>query len=585
MKNEHERQDLELRLIRQIDKAIIQSNLPEIEKLVETVCDFITDYFLDAIYSSFYVHDASGYVIDYISSSSTFSGIVEISENITDDIIVRGTSLVKINEYDSEANMLCVPLQYPEANIFSVFVFVIRGNADDSEVVSTIKRLTTQIQIAFAAIYERTLTRITFDFWKFSSEKQISFDESFNELAKTIPQFFPIFRSYRLTEQPEVTIASTGDILPAATVTGDLIIRGSSRGFHSNEIILRNESISGLFLDSGESFLLIDPSIPIYRDRYLKYTNTKIDFPQSEFVFLLKHEIVEGTKGVANIEFFEQKLPSSMAGFLPAFANNVSLLYALIESKIRSEMLSFRGDSTTMSEYLGQLSGLFKHEFSAHLSGLSGLLHAAEVTLRFSPPNIEIVKNHIEKVHELIGVQGAEIQYLIDNLYNISVKKEVFLKETIDEAYRSFRASNRAILDEIGFSFSSDHIPKDIRVSASGLLQVYIANLFRNSLNSFQKSPRENPNVTAYYHRRPVKTDKYNIWYDCLEFVDNGAGVNRDTLNQLRQFTVGSHFGSHDGMGFALAGLRRLMQELGGIADLDSEEGSFFKVEIWFRRT
>ena len=176
----------------------------------------------------------------------------------------------------------------------------------------------------------------------------------------------------------------------------------------------------------------------------------------------------------------------------------------------------------------------------------------------------------------------------VDELSLLIQKSDVDLVDMCQNALDTFRSANRLEINKIGVKFFLESSESFV-LNVSSSIKIYIMSILDNALKSVEEKAalqgaEYNPTIRiSIASARPPSGSSIKE-YVSISIRDNGLGVTRYQLDELREFRVGRRFRTkYGGRGFGLVAANKFMRELGGWLEVESKESCWFAVTFGFR--
>ena len=441
---------------------------------------------------------------------------------------------------------------------------------------SSLKRLCAQLQIAFETLHSKHLSELERNCWINILDEHVAPEGGFQYFCRVAHEFIPSFGNLAIIEIPYT------NVLAFDKDRNNLYFRGANGGYYHNDPIPITSSITGLlFAKDANPIIDVDPRLNKYKDKFLQY-NSKDLIPTREVAINLADRD-DNLRGVLNFEFYSDvRITKTHVAFLLAARRRLSLIFTALEARRTNAIGGARGEAATMQAYLGNIASAFGHEIFAYTSGISGLLNSIK-----GETSIDHIKTTLDDIGAAHDVQKDFILEFTRKLSTIAELRIISLEELINWTANLFVSAKHIEMGKLPFGINVN-VPEEVLVLASGLLEIYLSSIFENSRRQFirkrEKHPKFVGSIDVGHRGYAVNNRVFSVEYEVIEIVDNGTGVSAGQLAALREGKTGVRFRDDPGLGYALAGARRYMAELGGFLELDSVENASFTVRLGFRK-
>ena len=560
-----QKQKIEIEGVRKIDRLTLSNDYHNVEQAITFSIDLINSV-CDGIFSSrfFIVNDLDCIDIQGVSSTRI------LKQESTDKLSLKRVKFVRnlklFEDFDSAPNFY-IPIQYPTKNLIGIYeIEPIKTNIKKSELSEELRKIlaiVNQIVICVNSLYDNHIRESSRIIWEKCMRKQTSPGNSYEiflkEFNKQLPRFF----------ETNILDHSFSCII-ANTETNIMYMRASTGELPSNLSIPKMSSTTGRALNQSEPIFFTNPRES--SGPFLNFSASQ-EKPICEVVVQIldtNNDII----GLLNYEFLNKRPPRNYMNIVYHISNTLRPIFVALEGKWDNSIYSSRGYERTTALYLGHTGKLVRHETIARLQSIRSVLRAF--------PDKDRLQNDALIAHEEI-MRGAKIieEFIMDTthkLENIAVRRNINVRNMIDRCWGKFFGS-LDIQSPIKISMEN-RVSSDIHIYANDLLEIFIHALFDNSRRMFVNN-RRGGTIRVFVTKEVIEDGADGVEYHQIHIRDNGPGVSKSELEQLREFIPGTRFREdEDGTGYAVVGLQRYLLDLGGHLQLDSVKGRFFDVQI-----
>ncbi len=516
------------------------------------------------------------------------------------------------------ARGVCVvaPIYTPGRHLLCVLVF--RGGSDaeyeklrDPELSAAINGLASQLTIAYRQFERARYHSELHGLWTEFLEHNLAPTVCFRSLARRIPRFLPTFGPLGAVDPSTKTqILMVSETTDDAAGPDHLVIRGTTGKEHGGTRVAIERSISGLLITNPDlPFFCADPTAPNYRHLYRNYFGDPTNRARTELAVRMN---VDGRgKGIINMEsrledafpFLHRQLLMELAGTFGSFA-------AVLEQRLTMNAEMQHSVATSTRNYLEALASTFRHGIATPLASqridtdnlgkqialaeaVSGEIVGASHTRVGLRQLVKELKRLIKKMHtlqqRLFSERQETAQFSADFTNDISGyadEGQLVLREIVNSA---IQLANNCLLGgkarNIRIKILRDHSENSTRIYCSTLVKQHLYSIFHNAVDAInERMNRDRRPGQIIVRISPVEIpagqeDKLNrAWL--VKIRDNGPGVTREQLAELRKFDPGTTFKS-GGHGYGLTAAQRYIASIGGRIELFSELGKYFEVALY----
>jgi len=607
-----ERTDAELELLREIDRAIIDRLDPT--RPVEDRSDSIEEVFLHGLRSlaEMYGLPEPGRCYVYLDDELVPlrgkealrpKGLRRI-ERFAEDSEARLEIISKADDgeatlfaqFPGAETILLQPL-YDGDRLLAVLVFADTECEENSvlsdELAGSVTTVSRQLSIAYDHFMRAEQEERTHKLWNLFLNSDLGPSKCFKELVKMARHAYPRFGPLRLETEPEV------QILVVERTDEDephfMTIRGTTGDERVIEKIDIERSISGLLvLDPSRAYFCDDPRKEEYRPIYKSYLGNG-DGKEIKSEFAIPLNLDGQVIGVLNLESeIEGAFNLHHRAAIGEFAERITPMVEAFEERIVHNRVMHLSGGAVTDRYLESLASIFRHGVATPLAAFSGDLENVKEILEAPPESqldgpavdhLEHVVRELEEVHVQIEEFTTEFAAEIGGfgvLGKFDLQKLV--QETVDLARRSLLRTTEARIEIVLHSHPGAF------AFCSPLLKQHFFSVLTNAIYSQREKAEIEPSgpreitvtIKRYDGTDPSREVNLNRRW-VVQVLDDGVGVDPETLEKLRRFEPESHFRQGaPGMGLGLVALQRYMASIGGWVELKSARGDFFEVQLLF---
>lgn len=585
----------EIEILRDIDSYILESDSPErlespkiVTQLFEDVMVYINSALVIDAECGFYVNLDNKFELLGANNSPDFPRAISCELSNSDWKKIEKAPLHSepggqpfTGVFSNAQDVYTEPLFIFDNHLLGVFV--VQGASDtpsgrsrwlkDTEHVETLRGVFRQLKIAYRFLVEHRRSAKLNELWTDFSERYFSPHLCLSLLAKQIVSMQPDFGPLKFKSQPNVQI-----LFPYGEELRILATTGWERDI---ETVAIQDSICGLAFREGRR-LNIDPTSDDYAHLYKQYFGTNGEI-RSELVVPMW--VKDSVVGVVNFECPEQNaFTATQERTLAEIVKRVTPVALSLKARLDHNREAQSAYSAILSDYLMRFSGVLRHELATPTSGLATSLDTAI-------KRIDTVGFDVDEIREDLVTAEENRKYIDRSVFSfikdLSKYGEVeptcineLVRETVEIINDTYDASIGGTSgQECDFTIRTQEIGR-YRVRASRLLKPYLVCLFDNSIRSISAKKEAGLSKRKGVIIVTISSDEEHPDLINLTIKDNGLGISRRELLQLRRFQFGTRFRQDKGQGYGLAATQRYLSEVGGWIDIDSSKGRSFTVKL-----
>jgi signal transduction histidine kinase len=467
--------------------------------------------------------------------------------------------------------MLCEPVMFGEEQ-WGLLIFYWKRPVPTGQ--GFISDVAKQLSIGVATLKSREQLVL------FRSMHSLFFERDLDQkacLAVVRDQTLGILRKHEEPILLQILFTEATATGPAAT-DEPLVIHWSS---NADEVGVRVplESFSGRAMNSGERYLLGDPTAPEYAATYKAFTTST----RTELAVVLRKEIGSDPLGVLNVESPQVDAFSlDEIERICGLADLVSPMLAAVRRRVAMARTEKALAAVAVDQTLERLGMLYEHKFRTLQLGMESSL---ELARRF------LTANRAPDAQETLGSM-AEVLVNLKNSHNdlwkrvksVSRIAPVGVSEVVVEILKEERFTNEKYV-----AVDSAVLETMPPVRASGLLKEHLRNLLNNAVRAIEKrnvaEPDHNGQISIsaerYAHSQSGERQGRDDIAELNQRVritirDNGIGLSPDMVEKI--FEIGySGWGT---TGYGLPAARQYARELGGNVKAVGGVGCTIVVEL-----
>ena len=507
--------------------------------------------------------------------------------------------------YTESGHLLCV-LIVPAANLDE------RQRIHDSRLPEAMDGLLGQLSIAYRQFERNRFDLLLEQLWEQFLASDLSPGACFNAMAKAVPAFFPAFGPLAVEDESLTTQILMLPKEKDNAHSGHLTIRGTTGTEHPGTRLAIENSISGILIrERDRPYFCEDPRQAAHKAKYRNYFGANQQRARTEMVVRLMNE--NEPVGVINIESSRENAFS--IHHLSAILDRVEIFgnfAAVFERRLLMNTEMQNSVAASTNTYLEALAAIFRHGLRSPrfnqtqnygILGDLALDLAREVKSlgRISGRTDPQTQKHLDRIESDIGilkevrarlesVDKGQQQYATDFINDIALYAEegfAVLREMVDS---SIRLAQYSLLDgtkrRSSIRVTADTSSKNTNVFCSTLVKQHLYSVFHNAVDAIEASlnlggPSGQINVSIAPEAIPAGRERNLNKAWTVRIRDNGRGVNAGQLDSLRRFEPGVKF-KENGNGSGLVALHRYIQSINGRIELNSQEGKYFEVVLYF---
>ncbi len=375
-------------------------------------------------------------------------------------------------------------------------------------------------------------------------------------------------------------------ILPDVDMHEALRIVAATKLTSVNRILIRDQSITGLFFGEAHDYVYILPKQPERASRYRSFMFAN-DPAEVEFAVALR--VGERLVGILNYEHPElKKFSLQTLNSFVTMARFAARYVDAVQGRFVDARQQERTTRTALTNNLRQIASAYSH-------------------LIQNPLKIAELKLDLALAHEnLDGALSAELRDILEHVkrgrsdsLEFGMRLPRFLPRTsisVMTLLANLESRVEELVEKNEIIFVVDRSEAQCNVYASRLVEEHLRNILMNAIrkildrrhqimSSEIESPPEEPfkpsiRVSISQHRETDLRDRA-IGLSRIQIIisDNGGGAPEALLKNLGRVRVESSTG---GQGWALLGVRHYMNGIGGSADY-ANDGDGFRVILEFQ--
>ncbi len=614
-----QRTDEELKLLRDIDRSIVEQRSSSVEEVFLDSLTRLTKLYGLEQEGRCYLHvgdrllpleaeAGAGALAALVTPSLVDAFAASFQEQPV--VLRRGEGSDDLfDQFEGVTTILLQPIYEADERLFAVLLFsdgsesAVASPLNDSDLALSVRTVARQLSIAYTHALRAEQEQRSRELWDLIIGSDLPPATCFGLLAEKARGAYPVFGPLRLAEDPEVQILVLEHDKDEAPLF--LTIRGTTGAEPVITKIDIDESISGLLVSSSPQelpYFCDDPRRKRYRGKYKSYLGhdgTPIKTEMAVRLVSADGELV----GVLNFESaIENAFNLRHQAAIFEFAELVAPMVKSFEERITSDRVTQLSVTSVTSKYLDSLAGIFRHGVASPLVAFKGDVEAArriideKIQPRLAESNgaVPELADGVEKLSEAVNALATEYRQVYEFTREFGSEISGFgdtgkldlvelIEQTVSLAERSYlsKAENDITITVAGES-SADAF-------CSRLFKQHFFSLLTNSIYSLQEKAEQAPvageiSVTLKPFTEAEDSQERELNRRWLVSVrDNGVGVDAETMERLEEFKAGGHYrkGSY-GMGLGLAAMRGYMSSVGGAIELVSEPGEFFEVRLLF---
>lgn len=526
---------------------------------------------------------------------------------------VPGSPMSK--EIGADHLIACAPLRTPRGSLLGVLA--VPENWLSSEM--TLSQLATKLgQIAFHlsrayAQYEQVNRAAKLErLWSSLLKQKLSPTACYRALAEQLHELLPDFGPLCIQGVPQSQILMLADAANDVRRPEHLIIRGTTGLEHSGTRLAIDRSICGLVVaDGAVEHFLDDPSKPQYSSLYRNYFQGRNQRARTEMVVRLEHEGL--ILGLLNLE--SQKSRAFSYHHLEAlrdYGPTIAHIAAVLEQRLNMNTEMQQSVASSTRQYLDGLAKIFRHGIRTpvmtmvlNTNALEKLTDDSEkatktlssgVTSPTAPvkraiESLRVTGESLRRVHKRLLADHEQLSSYSDDfaaeIDSYAVQRPMVIRSVIDNA---MQLANNALLAnntrKIRFKVTRDQSGSTTLINCSTLIKQHLYSVFHNCVDSIvhRMEHDDRPGEVTLKitsESPPAKQERQLNRSWVVRIRDNGIGVPGHQLEDLRRFEPGTTFKS-SGNGHGLTAAQRYFASIGGRIELNSEEGKYFEVALYF---
>lgn len=599
----------ELRVLRGIDQRILETSgkaFSESENLVQELflqtSQYITNNLIRNGVCAFYTNQDTHFQIlgelrplnkpmpmyEFPTEVRCSVGSIDWKDVETNSRFLKNDGSAFSKAFDGWDRIYVEPLFVHQQSLLGAFVVLEQCTAgddhcqlDDTDAVDTFRGIFAQLKVAYKFLVEHQLRVEIAELWQIFAEQDLSPFVCFGILAHEIPNLMPKFGGHEFPPDVEIQI-------PMRRVEDNqLRIRASTGASRDTDIILIDDSISGIpFLEDGR-LVNVDPTEPKYTGLYKSYFGSAEEKIRTEVVLPMKFkgEVV----GVINLESFKRRAFSEIQiEILARIAEHLAPVVIGLEARLAQNRGVQTAYGSIISRYLNGFGKVLRHGIMSPVAALAADLDTLDLQLSRQEVDLLAVQDSIQRLRINFRSIKKSISDFTEDLSSYGAIEPLDLvelaKETIGIVEDTMRPKRAPGSDSATSTFEIDFLPS-LRptVRASRLFKPYLLALVDNSIRSIQKKQQLGRSKAPGRIRISIEADPGKK--DRILFIlrDTGNGVPREQLRMLERFRFGTRFREDVGEGYGLAATQRYLSTIDGWMEIDSVAGKFFEVRMSLR--